>query len=362
MIALNVPSDLAWCSHRVPAYLCDANSSKSIRLRSISLRTSSRATAISMSRRAPTPLRSTPSSAPLEAMVAKKQAHIEELVTQTRTLEHTITKLRQTLIDEQTRAKDAVTALQQKWKEERAEWREGCDSLQAAHRIAHLRTSVELDRERLAVLKVREETRMERLARLQRDYRLVAFQRREFELEARIMELEKELEEVRLKQEHERRALDEQLEGRAVELQARCAELAEEQRETAEQLADTLKEKAKIEVCPRPRYHCILHRCEYQALRCLSLLLRRRKICPNCARSTQLLSPHQVPPQPVLSGQPCTLKGSSLPLPSSKPSMLRQNAPSVTSGGSWRNGAPSRIARVPRWRHCGGVGLSSRCE
>ncbi|KAL6307412.1 hypothetical protein BKA93DRAFT_768090 [Sparassis latifolia] len=197
-------------------------------------------------RRAPTPLRSSTSSSPLEAMIASKQAHIEELVTQTRTLEHTISKLRAALGEEQVRAQDAVSALQKRWKAERAEWRDGCETLQAAHRIAHLRTAVELDRERVSVLKEREEVRRERLARLQRDFRLVTFQLRETELEERVATLEAELGDAERAVERERQKLSDEVDGKAGALEARCEGLAAQLRDSAKDLTDALKEKADV--------------------------------------------------------------------------------------------------------------------
>lgn len=202
---------------------------------------------MNMSRRAPTPLRSTPSSAPLEAMVAKKQAHIEELIAQNRSLEHTIMKLRETINDEQARGRDAVAMVQQKWKQERTEWLEGCDSLQAAHRIAHLRTALELDRERAIILKVREDMRLERLARLQRDNRLVAFQRRESELEARVEELSKELLDQQEVLANDQETLNQELEQCNVEL----ADIKGQLRDAQEELVDVEKQKQKAETLRR---------------------------------------------------------------------------------------------------------------
>ncbi|KZT00774.1 uncharacterized protein LAESUDRAFT_731925 [Laetiporus sulphureus 93-53] len=200
-----------------------------------------------MSLRAPTPLRSTPSTAPLEAMIATKQAHIEELVAERRPLEHTIGKLRQSLCEEQARAKDAIASLELRWKEERAEWREGCDTLQAAHRIAHLRTAADLDSERLSILKSRDEMRRERLARLQRDYRLVAFQRREFELDNRVSELEWALEDVKANYEDDMDEVKEDMEEKTAEMEARHAKLTLQLQEASAKLAAAQKEMQDTE-------------------------------------------------------------------------------------------------------------------
>ncbi|KAH9838507.1 uncharacterized protein C8Q71DRAFT_533552 [Rhodofomes roseus] len=194
----------------------------------------------SMFRRAPTPLRSAPSSGPMEAMAAKKQEQIEELVAKSRTLEHTIDRLRQALSEEQRRGSDAVAGLQKRFQQERAEWISGCDAIQAIHRLAHARTVIELDRERMAVLKEREGTRLERLARLQRDYRLVSFQRREFDLEKRVSDLERELEDQQRTHEEETRDL-------SGELEERCATLTAQLEDTAKELVTASKSKDTAE-------------------------------------------------------------------------------------------------------------------
>ncbi|KAH9917815.1 uncharacterized protein B0H18DRAFT_686416 [Fomitopsis serialis] len=193
-----------------------------------------------MSRRVPTPLRSAPSSGPMEAMAAKKQEQIEELITKKRTLEHTIDKLRQALTEEQSRGSDGVASMQKQFQQERAEWISGCDAIQAIHRMAHARTVIELDREHFAALKEREAIRLEKLARLQRDYRLIGFQRREFDLERRVLDLERELEERQRTHEEETLELSE-------ELEERCATLSAQLEDTAKELAATTKGKDATE-------------------------------------------------------------------------------------------------------------------
>lgn len=302
-----------------------------------------------MSRRAPTPLRSTPSLAPLEAMVAKKQAHIEELVTQTRTLEHTINKLRQALTDEQNRGKEAVAALQQRWQAERLEWREGCESLQVVHRIAHLRTAAELDRERMALLKEREETRRERLARLQRDYRLVAFQSREVELGERVAELELELEETRRSNEEERMALSSQLEGKAGVLEARCEDLAGKLRDTAENLAEALKEKSQAEV--RPRLIIYFGCMHMQISYCTSCAYSShcRTSSRACAKSILRLPPPPAAPQQLSNARLCILRVSNPPMRSWRRSTLKPSVPWLIFDDSSRSGGASKVVKARRW-------------
>ncbi|THH06435.1 hypothetical protein EW145_g4102 [Phellinidium pouzarii] len=146
--------------------------------------------------RSPVRITVTPSTAPQEAMAASLQAHIDELVQKNRTCEHNIRRLQQALQDEKERGIDAVTRLKAVSLQEREEWREGCDSLLASHRIVHLRTRNELDKEKLNVLREKEDNRRERIAVLHRDYKLTLFQAKEGDLEARIADYEDALEEL----------------------------------------------------------------------------------------------------------------------------------------------------------------------
>ncbi|KAI9455997.1 hypothetical protein F5148DRAFT_1151402 [Russula earlei] len=125
---------------------------------------------------------STPSSAPQEAMIASQKAHIDELVQRTRTLDNTVKRLQEQLSNSNV-----------KWQAERKEWADGCDSLMACHRIAHLRTNVLLAQERVALAHERDLTRRERVAVIQRDYNLILFKAREKELEIEADKLREEL-------------------------------------------------------------------------------------------------------------------------------------------------------------------------
>lgn len=217
-------------------------------------------TPMSMLRKGTTPLRSTPTTAPLEGMISRQQSHIDELVAKTRTLEHTIVKLQEALTAEQDRSqealaaerertKDALSRIQERWAAERVEWRDGCDALQSAHRVAHLRTACELEKERMAVLQEKENVRRERLAKAQRDYRLILFQSGERTLEKRIRELEEESEDQRVAEEEQRRALEAQMGTREKNLKTRCEELSAQLRDTVAELAQISEEKEKTEVC-----------------------------------------------------------------------------------------------------------------
>ena len=79
----------------------------------------------------------------------------------------------------------------------RSGWKEAYDSLQHLWRIACMRQDVEIQKERTNVLKMKEELRMERLAKLQRDFRISTFQTKEMELEDRIYAIQEEVEDAR---------------------------------------------------------------------------------------------------------------------------------------------------------------------
>lgn len=189
-----------------------------------------------MTRVAPTPIRITPSSAPLEAMVAKQQSNIDELVTRNRSLEQTISKLKADLVAERSKTEAAVQQLQQQHKVEQAEWREGCDSLQGLWRVAHLRTVVDLEKERTLSLRLKEDLRLEKLARLQRDFQIGQFQAREGELEDRVQELA-------LDNVVKDRRLSEELSTLEETVQA----LRKDVKERDEQLEETLQSKKQLE-------------------------------------------------------------------------------------------------------------------
>jgi hypothetical protein len=200
-------------------------------------------------RNIPVPIRSVPSSAPYEAMAVSQQTHIDDLVQKNRTLDHVAKKLKDELILEQMRSKEAAKAIKSQWKTESAEWREGCDSLQACHRIAHLRTLAELDKERLAIVKEKDVARRERVARLQRDYRITMFQVRESELEEMIEELANEIKDMKEKGEVDTDALVMQYQEAAEKLRTKCAQVAAEAAQKNNELAAIQKEKDKVEVC-----------------------------------------------------------------------------------------------------------------
>lgn len=121
-------------------------------------------------------------------MVAKQQSHIDDLVAKNRTLEQTLTKVRAELSAEKARVDTGLVQFKTQLKKEQDEWREGCDSLQSLWRITHLRSVVDLEKERLIILQLREQLRQERLATLQRDFQISTFQAREVELEDQLQQ------------------------------------------------------------------------------------------------------------------------------------------------------------------------------
>lgn len=187
-----------------------------------------------MNRKAPTPIRSAPSSAPLEAMVTKQQAHIDELVMKNRTSEQTIQKLKAEIQVEKHRHENSAQNLKQQFGQERAEWKEAGDSLQTLWRIAYLRILLDLERERTEMVKMKDELRLARLARLQRDYRIGLFQAKEFESENRIMELQEQVDDAEWILEQER--------SKRVELKTWL-------QESMDDLHELQNERTQLEVC-----------------------------------------------------------------------------------------------------------------
>ncbi|TCD69366.1 hypothetical protein EIP91_007922 [Steccherinum ochraceum] len=210
-----------------------------------------------MALRAPTPSRSTPQpssrpadyAASIEA-AAKKQAHVDELIVRTRTLEHTVEKIKTAKAAEEARHKDGVQKLQQQWEEERREWKHGCDILQSAHRIAHLKTAVDRDTLKLEGLKEKEKERRERLKRLQRDFRLVIFQVHEARQERRVQDLEDTLEVEREEHQEELREVREKLSEGVAGVQERFEALEVGVSEKTAEIQSLRKEKKLIEARP----------------------------------------------------------------------------------------------------------------
>jgi chromosome segregation ATPase len=126
------------------------------------------------------------------SLEASQQQHIEQLVQEKRSLEATIKKINASVDQEKARSKSIAAELQAKWKSERQTWHSGVDILQILHRLVQLRASDDLEKERMNVLAEQDGIRREKIARLQRDFKIAMFQAKESELEARIEDLEDE--------------------------------------------------------------------------------------------------------------------------------------------------------------------------
>lgn len=235
-------------------------------------------------RKAPTPLRSTQLT-PQDSLAASQQTHIEELVQKNRTLEHTIKKLQEALQREEDRGKDAVTKIQQQWQVERTQWREGCDTVESCHRNVQLRTSVELEKERLNVLKEQDVTRKEKFSRLLRDVKITMFQKRETELEYRIGELEDELEDLKARMEEDVADLVEQHRDIVQKLKLKCAELVADAESQGEELTAAQKERDLIQVWVFSSYEYTLRPVLIQCIEKIRQTTRRTFTNPDYKRS-----------------------------------------------------------------------------
>jgi hypothetical protein len=179
----------------------------------------------------------TPLGVGAPSLEASNQAQIDDLVQRNRTLEHTVKKLSDQVALEAARSKEAVATIHEQWQHEQQEWREGCDVLQSCHRIVQLRTTVELENERMNVLKELDAVRKEKLKRLQRDFRITMFQVKEAELEKRILELEDDKESMRG-----------EYEERVRRLKAVSAEYGAQTKAKHDELAAAEQEKEELEV------------------------------------------------------------------------------------------------------------------
>jgi predicted nucleic acid-binding Zn-ribbon protein len=210
-----------------------------------------------------------------DAMLESQQGHIDDLVQRNRTLDQTCKKLKEELQREESRAKDAVKDIQTRWQEERVEWREGCDTLLACHRIVQLRTAVELDKERLALVKLDDLMRKEKLARLQRDYKITMFQVKEMEIDNRVAELEDELADLKEQNEDEIQLLEEEHANATQKLLKKSADLSSEVTRISEALSAAQRERDEVEVSRGQLEHYIV---TYYTAHRMSLLVYVKKL------------------------------------------------------------------------------------
>ena len=136
-------------------------------------------------------------------MDARQQAHINELTEQLRTAEYMSKKLREELAQAQAQMKAERAGLQDQRLKEAQAWKVGTELMKASHQVSQARLLLSLDSERRNVLSGEDAVRGERLARVQRDYKLVLFQQKEDELEERVIELQEMLEAERAKGDQE---------------------------------------------------------------------------------------------------------------------------------------------------------------
>lgn len=193
-----------------------------------------------MFRSAPTALRNAPSSAPLEAMVAKQQAHIDDLVSKNHTLEAKVQHLQAEISSEKTRYEDGLHKVKAQYDIERKRWKEEYDMSQGLWRISYLRQVVQVENSHLAILDMKDELRRARLASLQRDYQLEMFRAKESQQEYRIAQLEEEFEDAKW-----------EVEEAGAQLNAAAKQvdiLSQQLKQAAEDREEAVEEKAQLEV------------------------------------------------------------------------------------------------------------------
>jgi hypothetical protein len=178
---------------------------------------------MNFSRNMPTPNRMISPVKPAN-ITSPSSVQVEELNRRIKTLESTIKSLQgaldassETLTLEKQRGKETMSQMQVRWREERQDWRDGCDVMQGYYNIEQFKALAELERIKGVLLDEKEANRKLRLSMLQRDYRIVLFQTKEDELEDRIWELETELENTR-----------NGVEGDRIKLSLRCEAAMEE--------------------------------------------------------------------------------------------------------------------------------------
>ena len=187
----------------------------------------------------------TPLGGGVPSLEASNQSQIDDLVQRNGTLERMVKKLSDQLALEVTRSEEAVKAIRGQWQHEQLEWHEGCDVLQSCHRIMQLRNTVDLENERMNVLKELEAVRKEKLKRLQRDFRITMFQVKEAELERRIRELE-----------DENGTTVAECEERGRRVKATSAEYVARLKAKDDQIAVAEQERDELEVRASPCYLC----------------------------------------------------------------------------------------------------------
>jgi hypothetical protein len=175
----------------------------------------------------PTQIRSTPTSAPYEAMTRSQQAHINELVQKNRTLELSNKRLEEDVNRERELGEEALQRALARWRTESQDFKDGCESLNSFNRIMQLRTTVQLEQERISTLEAVEAARRVRLVQLQKEYRLTMSEASEAELRAKIDKIEDTLDSHTERQMEMVNELKERMSEVAIDLKVKSGLLAE---------------------------------------------------------------------------------------------------------------------------------------
>ena len=173
-------------------------------------------------------------------MAAKQQAHIDELVTKNRALEAQISNLQSELTSEKARYEDGLTKVRAQYDAERKQWKDEQTGIQSLWRISYMRLVVQVEEERKAILDLKEELRLSRLATLQLDYKIQLFSKVEAEHEDHVAQLEDDLAAAREDLEDERM--------RSTSADGATDALTQKLEQQAEQLNEAVSERDQLEV------------------------------------------------------------------------------------------------------------------
>lgn len=130
------------------------------------------------------------SKASAPSLQDSQRPQIEDLVERNKRLALDITRLEEHLAQKELHSQQLVKNTQEHLHKVQEEWRDGLDVVQTLHRLAELRAADELEKERMNILSEQNETRLEKTARMHRDYKLLLFQMDEAELLSRLEDLE----------------------------------------------------------------------------------------------------------------------------------------------------------------------------
>ncbi|KDQ15952.1 hypothetical protein BOTBODRAFT_31408 [Botryobasidium botryosum FD-172 SS1] len=193
-------------------------------------------------------------TAPKDAQISSLQSQIEELVRRSQHLQRQLdAKDKQLQVregeleEERDRGIEHNKAIKQQWKQERAEWVEACESIQAVHNISHLRTCLKLDNERLSRFEDSVNSRKERVRAIVLEDKIALFQIREIELETRVEDLEDDIEVARAQLQEAAHDAHIQSEALQEELLRKLKRIDSQKSEASEQLAQLKRGKIDAE-------------------------------------------------------------------------------------------------------------------